>query len=152
MVALVDDEDYERVAKHKWHVHIVKGRPYASRHIVVRTGVYRQLLLHRFIMKPPKGLQVDHENHNGLDCTRKNLRLCTNTQNNQNKPKDKKNKSGFKGVGWSKQKQKWRVRIAFDGHQKEIGCFDDLLEAARAYDEAAKQYHGEYAYLNFRKP
>jgi len=57
--------------------------------------------------------------------------------------------SKYKGVNRWKSKNKWRVRIKVDGKQKHIGYFKDETQAAKAYDKAAKKYHGKFASLNF---
>ena len=106
------------------------------------------ILMHRLIMNPEKGIQVDHRNHNGLDNTRKNLRLCTSSQNHgniRNLYKTDKSKSVYKGVDWSMSHSRWRARIA----NKHIGRFREEIEAAKAYDRAALAMFGEFANLNF---
>lgn len=92
---------------------------------------------------------VDHINHNKLDNRRCNLRICTETQNNMNKCFDSRNTSGYKGVSWHKSARKWFAYIRFNKQRLNIGFFDDPVEAAHAYDDAARIYHGEYAHLNF---
>lgn len=109
------------------------------------------LKMHRMIMNASKGFVVDHINHNGLDNRKANLRLVTNAQNSYNRPcfKKKGSPSQYKGVYWSKRDNKWQVQISCKGKVKTIGQFKDEIQAAKAYDKAAKKYHGEFAYLNF---
>jgi hypothetical protein len=75
--AIVDAEDYERLSKYKWHVDKGDSTYYAARGIVGKN-----FRMHREILNAPEGLVVDHRNHNGLDNRKKNLRLCTRSQNN----------------------------------------------------------------------
>ncbi len=91
----------------------------------------------------------DHINGNKLDNRRENLRVCTLAENNRNRTIYKNNKSGFKGVYWSRADKKWRAQIKINNRMIYLGIFDDLLEAALTYDEAAVRYHGKFAKINF---
>ena len=108
--------------------------------------------MHRDILKPPDHLCVDHINHNGIDNRRANLRLATHRQNSYNRIHFTKNPSSkYKGVSFRKRTKKWDAKIRYDGKNKHIGSFKDEIEAAKAYDEAAKKYQGEFAALNFKE-
>ena len=111
----------------------------------------KTVCMHKVILKVPKGQVVDHINHNGLDNRKANLRPATSEENNRNRRKSIKRKchSRFKGVNWNKDQQKWAARICFNRKTKFIGYFNDEIEAAKAYDNAALKYHGEFAVLNF---
>jgi hypothetical protein len=100
-------------------------------------------------MNEPAGLLVDHRNGIGLDNRRANLRLATNSQNGCNKPKKKNTSSQFIGVSFHKKAGKWACFIRNKGRRTWLGSFESEIDAARAYDEAAKKYHGEFARLNF---
>ena len=94
---------------------------------------------------------VDHRNTDSLDNRRANLRLATHSQNSCNSRRDKSNTySRYRGVSFSKRKQKWFAAIRADGKKTWLGYFDSEEDAAKAYDTAAKKYHGEYATLNFK--
>jgi hypothetical protein len=93
-------------------------------------------------------VEVDHRDGNGLNDTRGNLRIASSSQNKHNMILTRSNSSGFKGVAWQKRRGTWRAKIAIQGKEKYIGAFSDKVEAARAYDEAAKQLHGEFARTN----
>ena len=106
--------------------------------------------MHREVIHPPDNLFVDHINHNGLDNRKANLRLATYAQNSYNRKQFRKRQtSKYTGVSWIKQIKKWRVIICYNGKKKFIGYFKDEKQAAKAYDKAAKKYHGEFASLNF---
>ena len=97
----------------------------------------------RLIMYAPEGMDVDHKNGDPLDNRRKNLRVCTHRQNCQGRRPNKNCLSKYKGVSWFK--GKWTAMI----NQKYLGRFDNEINAAKAYDEKAKELYGEYAYINF---
>jgi HNH endonuclease len=100
-------------------------------------------------MSAKKGEVVDHINGDTLDNRRSNLRICTNRQNLLNRKKPSNNTSGFVGVHWNKQKNKWHTRINDRGHNYHVGYFDKPEFGALAYDWAASILYGEYARLNF---
>jgi hypothetical protein len=120
-----------------------------------RSGNNKKVLLHRLVAAMYFGLYaikdktIDHINGNKLDNRIENLRICTQAENTRNRRMSVNNKSGFKGVSFNKNSNKWRAFIMIDRKQIHLGYFDDVLLAAKAYDEAAKLYHKKYAKLNF---
>ena len=143
-VALVDDEDYEYLNQFKWHV---SNDNYARR-TIYKDKLYKALFMHREIMKVSKGLLVDHINGNSLDNRKLNLRICTNSQNLMNRGKNKNNTSGYKGVRLINSNKKWRAQIQYKKIFYHLGCFEKRIDAAKAYNEAAIKFHGEFANLN----
>jgi len=107
--------------------------------------------MHRQIINVPVFLLVDHINGNGLDNRKANLRPATHSQNVRNRPKARyaSPRSKYKGVTWHKRKRKWNTRIRVKGRTIPLGYFDNELHAAKAYDHAARKYHGDFASLNF---
>lgn len=104
--------------------------------------------LHRIVMgiRLKRWLEVDHADCNKLNNQRANLRLCNRSQNLQNRPSY--SKTGFKGV-YSVPSGRYMASVPINRKSKYIGTYDTPEEAARAYDKAAKELHGEFARLNF---
>jgi hypothetical protein len=94
----------------------------------------------------PSELKADHINGNPLDNRRENLRSATQQMNGINTGLCSTNTSGFKGV--SPEKGKWSAQIHVMNRKKFLGYFDDKVEAAKAYNSAAKKHFGEFAWLN----
>lgn len=146
--AIVDDEDYERVSQYKWYANRIGSNIYAVRSEGGRVN-RKFIFLHRFIIDAPKNSMVDHINRNGLDCRRENLRFATKSQNMRNRGPNANNSSGFKGVSWDGKRRKWQANITIQGKQIGLGRYETAREAAHAYDDAARKYHGEFAWTNF---
>jgi hypothetical protein len=144
-VALVDDDDLERVLKHIWVASLQRGKWYA-------VGVVQSKLtyLHRFILDlNSSDPEIDHIDRNGLDCRRSNMRLATRSQQMANQKKQSDTSSRFKGVTWLNRNKKWMAQIKVDGKHRYLGSFVDEEDAARAYDKAAKEAWSEFARTNF---
>lgn len=137
---IIDEDDYNLVCNYNWHF-IKGGYVYNS-----KIG-----LIHRLIMNPDKSKKVDHVNHDVTDNRRCNLRVCSHSDNTKNRISDETRfTSKYKGVCWYKKYSLWVSRISCNGKRFCLGYFDDEVDAAKAYDEAAKKLHGEFAYLNFK--
>ena len=147
--ALIDREDYDRVKKYNWYfcqkINSKNGYVVASDYINKKS---HNLSLSRFIMNCPKGLLVDHRDHNTLNNQKYNLRICNSNNNNWNMLPRKNCKSKHKGVFWNNDRNKWTSRIQKNEKIKFLGRFSTQKEAAIAYNKAAKELHGEFAYEN----
>jgi hypothetical protein len=144
---LVDRDDAHLVEAHldpphRWRV---DKKGYVRRQVSWRPT--RWVFLHAEILECPPGMQVDHIDRNTLDNCRANLRAATNQQNGANKP-GMRGTSPFKGVCWCRRKRFWRAQITIRKRQKFLGHFATDREAAAAYDVAAREAFGEFAYLN----
>jgi hypothetical protein len=143
MAAFVDDGDFEWLSQFTWYAQTgYKKCYYACTHIGRKI-----ISMHRLVMQASPEQQVDHENHNGLDNRRSNLRLCTQSLNNANK-RSFIGRSQFKGVTLWKKTKRWRGKIHKDGHQIHLGYFATEEEAAHAYDKAAVELYGEFSLTN----
>lgn len=145
-VALVDDEDYERLRVYKWHAVVIpsknKTAVYAARGIWTEK---RRIYMHREILACKE--KVDHRDTNGLNNQRYNLRPATKSQNNMNQRKSR-GSSRFKGVAWDKIHGAWQAGVKKDGIRHHIGTFRDEADAAQAYNFKAEELFGPYARLN----
>ncbi len=146
--ALIDDEDYERVSQFKWHAIPTKTTYYAARNKPTLFG-YKHEYLHTFLMGSNSKEMVDHQDRNGLNCTRANLRPANRNENYRNRGAQSNNKAGYKGVYFNKTKKKWDAQISVGGKSMYIGRYETAEDAARAYDKRALELFGEFAYLNF---
>ncbi len=148
--ALVDDEDYDRIfAIGRWHYNNgYAARNYRYNRVSDGKLVNKGIWMHRVIMDTPDGMDTDHIDNDKLNNQRSNLRICSRSENKQNCGKRSNNTSGYKGVSWNKRSKKWQVFVWVNYKQISIGRFEDKLEAAKAYNEAALKYHGEFAKLN----
>lgn len=142
--ALVDNDDFKALSKYKWFATKNVNTFYAMRNSPTVNGKYKILLMHRVIMQTPKGMHTDHIDHNGLNNQRKNLRVCTNSQNQMNSGKKSHNKSGFKGVSYYERYKKWRAQIKVNKKRIFLGYYDTKELGSEAYIKACKKYHGEY--------
>lgn len=147
-VAIVDDCDYEYLSQFKWHASKDKNTFYARRRTPKINGKRRDIQMHREILDAPPDALIDHRDGNGLNNTRDNLRLSTNQQNQHNQHPRVGGTSRFKGVFWDAGKQKWCAMIHINMKKIWLGSFASELEAARAYDDAARAMYGEFARPN----
>lgn len=140
-VAKVDDDDFERFGKIPWYASKSRDNFYAAR----KSGRGPTVFLHRVIMGSPAGMKIDHENHDTLDCRKRNLRVCTNQQNVANRNgANKTSKSGVRGVYWHKKAGKWTAMIRFNGKGRYLGLFAKKSDAAAAFSAATRHYFGEF--------
>lgn len=128
--ALVDDSDYEYLKQWKWYALNSRGIYYAARCEIV-DGKRKTIMMHRVIMSPPLGLEPDHQNHNGLDNQRHNLKNVTHRQNilNQRHTCSKENKKGILKCSVNGE-TKYKCLVIINGQNTEV-YFKTELEAAR---------------------
>lgn len=146
-MAIVDDQDFDRLTRISWY-----AQPVGKKFYAMNRGNPRKkgsaTSMHRLILEAPKGIEVDHINGDSLDNRRENLRLCTSRQNKRNRGMMPSNTSGFKGVYFQNNRKKWRAMIRTgNGKKTALGTFLTAQEAHQAYKEAAMKYHGDFAHL-----
>jgi len=145
--AIVDDEDYDRLMKYKWHesngyaIRVIKRKPRKN------GKKSKSFLMHRVIMKARRGQFIDHKNIDKLDNRKENLRFCTPQQNAFNFDISRNNKTGYKGVHM--QPNGTYIAIIYvDGKARRLGLFSTAKEAGEAYDKVALKHFGEFARTN----
>lgn len=125
-IAIIDDDDFDRVFVNKWSYHhtgyVVRGKP--------------QISLHRFIMEAKKGQNIDHKNRNKLDNRKENLRFCTRKQNQWNFPYR---------IAFRKDRNAWILRMNVNGKKKYIGYFKNEELAKEARRKVSLKYHKEFS-------
>lgn len=130
-VALVDDEDFERLNQYKWCASKGVNTFYAFRRISRKIKKNRMVMMHRFLKPTPAGLQIDHIDRNGLNNQKSNLRIVTARQNQQNLAKPKS--SEYTGVCWNKHAKKWMAHFCFKGRVRHLGYFKNEEDAGVTY-------------------
>ncbi|MED1954624.1 HNH endonuclease [Brevibacillus centrosporus] len=139
---LIDTEDLGIVQKHRWFAYkstttqkfYAKAQDYIDQKVV-------DIRLHRLLTNAPKGMFVDHINHDPLDNRRSNLRVVSNMENMQNRSGSQRNsKSGVRGVSWSKKQNRWKAAIGVNGKSMYLGAFTTIEEAEKVVVNARKIY------------
>lgn len=147
--AFVSQEDYAELSKHQW---LSKMSSSGRTSYAVKYKKGDTVRMHNCILTPPKGMEIDHINGDGLDNRRCNLRIATRSQNMVNTVRDKsKNDSRFKCVGVKKRLNKitYYAQISHKGKQHHFGYFDNEVEAALVADIESIKIYGEFARPNF---
>lgn len=147
----VDDQDYELVKSFHWMASSGSKRDKNFLYACTSGGGRNKktsVKMHRLIMSVPHGMVVDHIDGDGLNNRRSNLRVCTRSENSRNQRKSSNNTTGFKGVYWLPRDNRFLAKLFVNGKSKQVGSFMTAIEAAKAYNEAAKKYYGEFANLN----
>lgn len=145
LLALIDDDMYDRVSYFKWHARKIHNTFYA----ISQFGT-KKIKMHQLIMGFPYS-HIDHKDNDGLNNTVANLRHATNKENGMNRRKQAETSSQYKGVSWNKKARKWQAYISVDRKRKHLYFTDNETSATIAYNEAAIKYFGEFARLNIVK-
>lgn len=138
-VAVVDAADLALLAGRRWCA-------FRSRRTVYAYANRPKVFMHRLVAGAGPGEQIDHRDGDGLNNRRTNLRRATTSQNGGNMA-PRPSRHGYKGV--TPARSRWAARIMVGYRRRHLGTFDSPEEAARAYDEAAREAWGEYARTNF---
>lgn len=151
-VALVDDADYEWLNQWKWYANQYGRTFYAVRSVRREDGSWTTQYMHALIAGTPAGFETAHINGDGLDNRRSNLLSGTTAANQHGfRRRDRRNKSGFRGVSWNKEMQKWQVHMQHEGHRIYLGLFKVKENAASAFDIKARELGWPEEGMNFPK-
>lgn len=146
-VALIDRADLQLVEGRGWMLHA--GHP-TCQYAMSRDDEDRTIYMHRVLLGARPGDEVDHVDRNGLNNRRSNLRIVAHVQNVWNARGQLGKTSQFKGVSWAKRERCWVAGLNQRSAPKRfLGFYDDEVEAALAYDAAARATYGEFGFLNF---
>lgn len=143
MVALVDDEDFERVSQHKWAASPNGNRWYGQTNVKRPDGSHTTMRLHRFVLRLPPGRlpEVDHENHDGLDCRKENLRQLTRSQNAQNqRGAHRDSLTGVRGVSFDKRWGRYKVVVITGRRSIYLGSYPTIAAAEQAAIAGRRKY------------
>jgi len=139
-MALIDDEDEARVRQHKWRP-LVQGRTvYAIAPLPRLRGKQRTLYMHRLIVEAKRGESVAHRDRDGLNNTRRNLRVRTASRSRARRNgglPDGVRMSRYQGVRWDAESGMWEAVVGPHGASVRLGLYPTEEQAARAYDEVA---------------
>lgn len=144
MVALVDDEDYERCMEHVWTLQN-HGKSYIT---VVSNIDGKNVALQSFIANEKEDMCLSFGNKNTLDFRRVNIVFRSRKSMARNSKGERGSTSKYKGVCLVKRSNKWIAYISIDGIRRHLGTFNNEEDAAKAYNSAAQQFWGEDCYLN----
>ena len=140
----VDDSDFDWLNQWKWHY--MKGyatrRKYLSR--FKGDKEFEDIYMHRLINETPIGIETDHKDFNKLNNQKDNLRIASRSQNMMNTNKHQDNTSGYKGVYWHKQRQKWWAKICINYKNISLGLYKTIQEAIVARNLAEERYFKEF--------
>jgi hypothetical protein len=132
---LYDQEDAELVTAHRWHIKRCRRTSYVARS-TTENGKRRCIYLHREIMRPPDGMEIDHINGDGLDNRRPNLRVVSHAVNLANN-RQAAGRSGYRGVWKAHNSTRWAAVIKRNGKRHVLGTFDSPELAHAAWLSAA---------------
>lgn len=130
----VDPDDYDYLSRWKWKKH---PQGYASR-TSWKDGKWVTVLMHRLVNNTPDNLETDHINRDKLDNRKSNLRAVDHSVNERNKGISRRNTSGYKGVCWDKNRNKWMAKTKHNGKFINIGRYTDIKDAVAAYEDCVR--------------
>jgi hypothetical protein len=151
---IIDREDLSLWAQYTWYV--IQGHGQSK--YLKRNTLHKNTTIefHRELMGFPNGLEIDHINRNGLDNRKANLRIVDHKTNQNNLPKRTGASSQYFGVSRDSERKSWNVYCNYHGKTKNLGKYENEIEAAIAYDnflilndlEKPRNFYGEIPNVN----
>lgn len=149
----IDKDKYEEARKIIWCIKKCWNKKtntepkfYIATNYMPDTG--KSELMHRWVINAPKSYIVDHINQDTLDNRKKNLRICTHSNNASNSKHYVNNTSGYKGVKWNKKVGKWMAYLMINRRHKTLGYFDNIEDAVACRKQGEEKYFGEFRPTN----
>lgn len=142
-IAIVDDEDYEKVSHLNQNDYSKYPRTFRK-----ENGKLKSETIHRLILESKDGFVIDHIDGDVLNNRKSNLRYCLHKENGRNRKLGKNSTSGAKGVVWYKRDKKYQASIKVDGKHIYLGYFTKKEDAINAYNEASLKYFKNFGRLN----
>jgi hypothetical protein len=140
-IAIIDLEDVENVSLYKWHSS-PKTKYVQSSKTKNRPMLHLHHLVMNFNKSENKNLMVDHINRDRMDNRKENLRIVNFTENAINKGTQSNNTSGYPGIHFGKERQKWEASVKLNKRKIHLGRFDTLEEAVQARLAGEMKYFG----------
>lgn len=144
---VIDAANLPMVTAYKWHVRADDKSLYVRAWIDSRRASAdrgKAIYLQDLLMRPGGGEVVDFINNNTLDCRRSNKRLADKSDDCCNRSVAHSN-TGYLGVHYCAERKKYVAQIRYRGKGKNIGRFDNLMDAVAAREKTAADLHGEFA-------
>ena len=133
-----DLEDYDKIKDYCWYIN--------KQGYVVTRNNKKIIKFHRIVFSQYS--DVDHIKHKKYDNRKSQLRPVTDSQNMMNRIIGSNNKSGYKGVRWDRQRNKWCAYISINKTRIYLGWFNELEDAVEERKKAEEKYFGEFSYDN----
>ena len=151
-VVQIDEEDVPILIRRAWRAEEYRPGCFYVRalHYLPETKKQKTVYLHREMLGACSDELVDHKDGDGLNCRRSNLRIATRGQNMANTGPNRTNTSGVRGVSRDRETGKWVARIRVNGKTHWLGRFEQIKDAASAYERAARHHFGEFARVSER--
>jgi hypothetical protein len=144
-VALCDEQDFAFLSRFKWSIHPLRNSCLATTIVGGQT-----FSMHQLVLLLDKTCRVNHRDRNLLNNCRSNLRPTTETlfAAARMKATGRVYSSQYKGVSWKRKERNWTATIKVGKRNTNLGTFTSEEAAARAYDAAAREAWGDFAFQN----